>query len=258
MPAETYSLQRLLALRKLTRAISDLLLAQLKEHLAALAPALRPRNVLGDFVQGAGKEARRGLEQNFRELQALYHDAASSKPFNLNVELSPPIEVTASALDLVAVEYAHNLDAGGRSKTVTMTSPLEWIVTYAGFAPARLKELLGSKNPPANELQPFLLHFSVLHLVLSKQPLVLKLFEALRFSVTATRLPEFGQLPLTLISAPVTTLRPPDDVIADSTELSGKDAFQEVIDVDGIRSLRDPLKGKLVELARTYGEEAGS
>src|SRR5579872_5501327 len=62
MNGETYSIQRLLSLRKLTRAIADLLRAELKDYLSALAPLFRPRNVLGDYVQGASKEGTRGSE----------------------------------------------------------------------------------------------------------------------------------------------------------------------------------------------------
>jgi hypothetical protein len=253
MPAETYSLQRLLALRKLTRAISDLLSAQLREYLATLGPVLRPKNVLGDFVQGAGKDARRGPEQTFKELQAVYQQAALSKPFNLNVELSPPIEIGASTLELVPLDYTHTVNG----KPVAITSPLQWTLTYAGLSPGRLRDLLAGKNPPAGELQQFVLHFSVLHLVMARQAGVARMLEALRFPVSSTRLPAFGQLPVTLIAAPIATFRPADDVIADSTELSGKDAFEEVVDVDAIRGLRDPLRERLVELARSFGEELG-
>lgn len=254
MSQEQYNLQQLLALRKLTRAISDLLRGQLKEYLATLAPVLRPKNVLGDYVQGTAREAARGTERAFKDLQDLYQVVAGTKPFNLPRELTPPLDLAGVTPELVPVEYTHVARTGGASKTVLVTSPLQWVVTYAGFVPARLKELIASRNPVADEIQRFVLHYSVISIVLSRQPGVARMLEALRFPLRTTRLPEFGELPLTTIAAPVSTIRPSDDVIIDSTELSGKDVFEEVVNPEDIPGIRDPLKEQLLELARSHGE----
>ena len=53
-------MERLLALRRVTRALEELVRAQVREHLTTLTSLVRPRAVLGDFVQGPGKEAVRG------------------------------------------------------------------------------------------------------------------------------------------------------------------------------------------------------
>jgi len=44
-------------------------------------------------------------------------------------------------------------------------------------------------------------------------------------------------------------------VIIETTELTGSDAFEEVIDLEGLTTLRDPMKDSLVELARSHGEQ---
>jgi len=46
------STQSLLVLRKLTRAITDVVRQQVAEHLATLTPLLKPAAVLGDYVLG--------------------------------------------------------------------------------------------------------------------------------------------------------------------------------------------------------------
>ena len=46
----------------------------------------------------------------------------------------------------------------------------------------------------------------------------------------------------TYVSSLVPTVRPPDEVIIESTELSGRDVFEEVVDVGAILAMRDPLK----------------
>ncbi len=48
---EGYTKESLLVLRRLTRAISDLLREPVKGYLSALAPLLRPRSTLGEHVQ---------------------------------------------------------------------------------------------------------------------------------------------------------------------------------------------------------------
>ena len=90
------SIQSLLVLRKLTRAIADAVRAQMTEYLTTLAPLLRPQMVLGDYVQGGAKESTRKADKAFKELQALYETVAATKPFNLPRELPTPINFSAA------------------------------------------------------------------------------------------------------------------------------------------------------------------
>ena len=57
-------------------------------------------------------------------------------------------------------------------------------------------------------------------------------FEALHFPITTHTDPEFPNLPMTRISAGITTTRPSDAVIIQSAELTGMDAFEEVVKVE--------------------------
>ena len=53
------SIQSLLALRKLTRAITDAVRAQMTEYLTTLTPLLRPKALLGEYIQAAeGNDAQ--------------------------------------------------------------------------------------------------------------------------------------------------------------------------------------------------------
>ena len=67
-------------------------------------------------------------------------------------------------------------------------------------------------------------------------------------------LPELGELPITFLSAPVSTIRPPDNVIIESTELSGADAFEEVINLEDVAKLRNPFKDQLEELVKAHNQ----
>ncbi|HYO64310.1 MAG TPA: hypothetical protein VER08_11815 [Pyrinomonadaceae bacterium] len=255
---EGYSVQRLLALRKLTVAVSKLLGEQLRDYLTTLAPLLRPKAVLGDYVQGGAKEhVRAGVDSAFKELQALYTQVAAAKPFNLPPELKPPIEIISTALEFTPVEYEHAAEGGDESKRVVVTSPLTWSLNYAGFTLARLKELVADQNRAGHELRECVLHYLVLHVVLTKQTGVTRILETLHFSVrTGQRDPALGNLPVTHITSAVSTGLPPDSVIVESTNISGRDVFEEVVNVADIERLSDPLKERLEGLAATFN--AGS
>ena len=45
------------------------------EYLATLAPLLRPKMVLGDYVEDGSKESTRRSDKAFKELQAIYETA---------------------------------------------------------------------------------------------------------------------------------------------------------------------------------------
>lgn len=257
MSEEPYSIQKLLSLRKLTRSIADLLRAQLKEYLSVLAPQLRPRNVLGDYVQGASKEGTRGSEKALLELQKLYATVAGSKPYHLSHDLKPPFEIVSSLPEIIPIEYTHLAKSDAGNKTVLVTSPLKWTVTYSDYSPKKLKDLLATQNPSNDDMHRFVLHYLVLHVMTAGNPGVSKLFDGLRFPVSSGRTAEFGELPLTYISACVSTIRPPDAVIIESTEISGQNAFEEVINLDDLRNLDDPLKNQLIQLAQSHGLEVG-
>jgi len=249
------SVQSLLVLRKLTRAVGDAIRTQMMEYLGTLAPLLRPKAVLGDYIQGGVKEPARKADKAFKELQVLYETVATAKPFNLPRELKPPIDVPSTNLEVTPVDYAHVVQTNGESRTITVRSPLTWVLTYSGFGPSRFRELLDAKSRSNDEVQRFVLNYLAMHVVTSNQPGITQMLDALHFPVSTSRLPEFGELPITRIGGGVSTVRASDDVIRDSAELTGMDAFEEVVNVRDIPHLRDPLKERLMEIVRAQAPE---
>ena len=71
---------------------------------------------------------------------------------------------------------------------------------------------------------------------------LLSLFEDLRFPVRSEVVDEFGALPITTISAPAGSIRPPDNVVAQVCKFLGTDAAEEVADLDAWSKLPDPLE----------------
>lgn len=247
------STHKLLVLRKLTRAIADPLREQLRDYISTLAPQLRPTSVFGEYVQGSTKVAVKGADKAFKDLQDLYESIAGTKPFSLSKELKAPFEILSSVPEMTPMEYSYMARGDRETKTVTITSPLKWALTYSGFAPSRLRTLLANRDRDFNDLPSFLLHYLVMHLVVTKQQGITNILEALQFAVTSDRSPEFGNLPMTYVTSSVSTSRPPDEVVIESTEISGMDVFEEVVNVDDIVKMRNPLKDRLLEIVKSHG-----
>jgi hypothetical protein len=247
------NIQSLLVLRKLTRAITDVVRVQMTEYLKTLTPLMRPQAVLGEYVQGGQKEAARKADKAFKDLLALYEAVAPTKPFHLQRELNPPLDFPRVGLEITPLDYVHVAQPGNRR--IKVRCPLTWVLTYSDFPPNRLQELLASKSRDAGEVQRFVLSYLVLHLATTQDPALAQIFEALHVPITATKSPEFGELPVTRIGVPVKTIRPSDAVVIDSAELTGMDAFEEVVDVDDMKGLADPFKQRLLEVARQQAPE---
>lgn len=247
--AEGWSTQKLLELRKLTRAVSDALRGDLAEHLATLLPLVRPRTLLGSYVMGAPKDAR-GSDKVFKELQAAYDSVANSKPFNLPRDLKAPIPVDSNALEILPFEYDHAARSRRVTKTIRIASPLKWVIAYSGFSTERLREALSSGDPGVSVAE-VVLHTLVLHVALQQRG-VHALFTALRFPLSTHHEPSLGNLPIAVVSAAAATVRPGDDVLIESTEISGSDAFEEVVDLEAIEKLQDPVRERLTALVRQH------
>lgn len=248
---EHYNTQHLLALRKSTRAIADLLRSQMKEYVSSLAPLFHPRNVLGSYVEGGSYETSRTGEKAFKDLQVLYAKIARSKIYSLPPELKTPLEIINTQLEMTPVEYEHMAKSGGAQKAISITSPLKWALTYKGFGPGRLREVLKTSDRKTDELQQFVLHYLMIHAVVSKQSGLSRILDALHFPLTIEYADDFGELPLTYIAASISTVRPPDEVLVESTDVSGMDAFEELVQMQDIAKLRDPLKEELLEITKT-------
>jgi hypothetical protein len=245
----------LLVLRKLTRAITDAVRVQMTEHLATLTPLFRPSVVLGDYIKGAHKEPTRKTEKAFKELQALYETVGAARPFNLPRELSAPLIFPNDTLEITPYDYAHEAKSGADSRTIKVRRPLTWTLTYTGYPPSRLQELLDTTMRSTEELHKIVLSYLIMHVVTKNQPGVTRILEALHFPLTTIKVPEFGDLPVTRISVALSTERPSDAIVLESAGLTGMDAFEEVVKVEELSRLPDPLKERLLEIVRQQAPE---
>jgi hypothetical protein len=249
------SIQSVLALRKLTRAIADAVRVPMNEYLVALTPLFQPKAHLGDYISGGSKEPSLRSDKALKELLALYEKVAPGRPFNLPREILPPFNLANLGLEITPLDYTHVVQVGGESRKIQVRRPLTWILSYSGYSHTRLPELIDSRTRSTDALQRFVVSYLTLHLATKNQPAALQVFKALHFPVTTTTVPELGQLPVTQISIDVSTGRPSDAVVVESAELTGMDAFEEVVNPEEIMNIRDPLRERLVEIAKQFTPE---
>jgi hypothetical protein len=256
-PAASPNLDRLLRLHAITRDLSAASNKQLRAYLETLSPLFRPRRLLGDYMEGAGREPVVGSERTWAELQDLYRKFAV-KVFDLRPELPNPLPSLASQFALHEWEYAHGVQTERGWQTIRVTSPLTWILTYVTpAAPGVLRQQVAEGNPQKDSepAKGFVLQACILSMMFQKFPALRDLLAGLRYHVEVRNVREFGELPLVTVSAPFATLRPADDLIAKAAGFAGGATFAEVVDIETIRQLNDPLRDEAVRLLQQRGEE---
>ena len=248
---EIFDIPRILELRKLTRSISDKIETDLKDYLSTLAPLFSPAPILGEYIRGGSKAPVKGAEAAFRQLKSQYQAIAGQKPYSLPIELSSPLDVFAATPSLTTVEYPYAANQESKSTSLTVTSPLKWVLSYPDLEPKRLLEMLqGNRNQLRDELSHALLQCLTLGLVLEKRPGLVSVLQGLRFNIETTHHEGLGELPVIIISCPLRTLLPPDDIIIQNTEISGIPSFEEIINIDDIRKLSDPLQQNVLSITQ--------
>jgi hypothetical protein len=94
-----------------------------------------------------------------------------------------------------------------------------------------------------------------MHLHFQRFPALAELFGGLRYRVEVRYAPETGDLPLVTVSAPFSTVRPPDSLITVAAGLAGGATFAEVLDLTTVQSPNDPLREQVAGILRSQGQE---
>jgi hypothetical protein len=251
-PRETLKIEQLADLREKTEAVSRLLLNQLTEHLETLRPLLAPRRLLGDYVRSPIKEDVIGADAVVRRLREKYKEICG-KPFALTPDLDEAaVAMMESRVELYPWEYTHEAKNEKESKTVTITSPLRWALTYtSGYTLSQLRQaLVGKVDRRQEDVRQFLVNALVMQYALAKFPGITRLLNDLRYDIKIDTCSGLGELPLVTITSVLPSFRPKDDILLAATSLSGIPAFVELIDFDAVPRLEDRLKSKIEEKLR--------
>ena len=240
---------KLLSLHGLTRDVAQVCLKQLKGHVETMAPLFRPRRLLGDYMEGAGKETVPGAERNLAELQELYRKVAL-KPFDLRPELKAPLESVATQCQFHEWEYSYAAKTAKGWEQIRVTAPLTWIVTFSSpYSLSTLTDVVAGKSARDTEaVRAFVLNACLMSELFRKFPALVDLFAGLRYKVEVRRSPQLGDLPLVTISAPFSTAKPADDLVVMAAGLAGGASFAEVLDVASVQELSDPLRDAALKI----------
>jgi hypothetical protein len=247
--AEELKTDQLLQLHNLTRDVAKFCGTQLRGYLEAIAPLFRPRRILGDHMEGSGREPVVGEDQTLAELKELYQRICT-RPFELRRELALPLESVSTQIQLHEWEYVHEAATARERKPITVVAPLTWVLAYPStYSLSMLRQVIAGKQERDQEsVRSFVLRACLMHLLFLKQPGLKLLLEGLRYRVEVRNSPQLGELPLVTVSAPLATMRLSDEHLLVATGLSGRAVFQEVLDRPQVQSIHDPFKEEIAAI----------
>ena len=255
-PAASLNIEQLLHLHTLTKDVSKICQKQLRGYLDTISLLFRPRRTLGDSMEGSERDSASNSDRAVTELRELYRRVAA-RPFDLRPELTFPLESVSTQIQLYEWEYLHQTKTDRGFRSIRVTSPLTWVVAYSStYSLHMLRQVLaGQEERNAESVRAFILRACLMHLHFSKFPAIADMLAGLRYRVEVRRSPELGDLPLVTVSAPFLTVRPPDNLVTIASGLAGGTTFAEVLDVDSVRNLSDPLREEITAIFRSHGQE---
>ncbi len=248
--AKPLTFQELTELRRKTEIVSKFLQEQLAAHLETLRPVLSPERVFSKYLGAKGDHTL--ADRAFAQLQQNYR-VFSGRPFDVPSEFDPQwLTLVGNRLTLYPWEYAHEAKTDRETKTITMASPVRWVVSFtSAYALSQVRQgLAGKGERRAEHIRQFVVNALVTQLTLSHATGLATLFADLRYQVQTEHAPDLPKLPLTTIAFGLPSFRPADDLILSATSFSGISAFIELIDVGALSRLQDPLKARIEELLR--------
>ena len=242
--ARTLSTDEVAALRAKTETVAKLLRERLATQLEALRPLFAPRRLLGRHVRGGSRDEVPGAERAFARLKEGYA-AACGRPFTLPKELEDEPLSIEPFLDLHPFEYPHTLSGDGR--TIAVTNPVRWVIAYrSGYTLAQLESALANRATlRPSDAKQFLLNALALEQLLATFPEIAELLRELRYEVAIEKRPALGELPLVTLTSALPAFRPSDDVVATAVRFSGVPAFIELVDLEALANLADPLRERI-------------
>jgi hypothetical protein len=247
---KSLTFQELTELRRKTDLVSKLLKDQLQAHLETLRPILSPERLLGKHV--GGKVDTPVADRLLAQIRQDYRPF-SARPFDLPIDFDPYwLTLVGNRVTLHPWEYTHEARSDRETKAVTMTSPVRWVLSFTSdYTLTQMRQgLIGTGERRAEHIRQFVVNALVAQLVITHTPGLAPLLTDLRYQLQTDVAPELPKLPLVTISSRLRSFRPPDELILAATGFSGVPAFVELIDVDVLPGLVDPLQERIGQVLR--------
>lgn len=242
---EALTMDQVASLRGKTDAVSHILDSRLRVYIETLKPLLTPRRLLGRHV--GSRDDVNGSDLALTRLKELYREGSHS-PFGLPPEFP---DTALAQLDsqpaIYRWEYTHRAKSERDFKDVTITSPVQWVLSYeSGLTLSQVHSMVESRMERKTEaLRQFVVNALVMQLLMKSQPNLVQLLAALRYQIDMKPLPGLGALSCVTITAPLASFRPADDVLLMATRFSGVPAFVELVSLESIERFEDPLRTQL-------------
>jgi hypothetical protein len=236
--------------RRKTEAVSKYLQERLAGYVETLRPLFVPDRYIGKFA--GGKFDVQDSDRAVAEIQQKYREF-TAKPFDLASQFDPHwLTLVGSRLELQRWAYTHPLQTDGDTKAVTITSPSRWILTYRSniTVPQMAEAIAGKERAPIELRRQFVVNALVMQLAVARNPGLGELMEGLHYRLQSEAFPGLAKLPIVTLTSPLPSFRPSDDLILEATGFSGVPAFIELLDIQAIRELRDPLREQIDQLIR--------
>ena len=247
-------------IRDRTRKISEDIRCRIGGHLETVKTHFRSGPVFGSYVLSgsklSGQENPRNASAAFAQLMAFFKQIAVSTPFNLDPKLPDAIEISPATPVLCPFMYQHQISTPAGTKPLIVTTPFRFVLAFPEYSFGDLRGLISSRGPK-DKLREFVLHYIVLNYVVMQNKRLLSLFEDMRFPIRSECFEEFGALPITTISAPATSVRSSDAVVAQICKFSGTDTAEELADFENWNRQPDPLAELFQEEAAKVSAIAG-
>lgn len=242
-------LQQMEQIRDASQHISQILSRRLSGYLKTLRPLFAPHKVLGEYMESAFNQSVPDADKNFSEIEAQYKSIAR-ETFNIPSKLGTPLPNIKNELAFHPWEYFHQLN-NDTKQLVRISSPVKWVLSYVGGH--TLSDLLLQRTrqepPDTADVKKLLLNNLTICKLMDLAPEITQLLADLRFKVSIEKIPLTGELPYVILTSDVPAFRPQDDLIRTAIKFTGKQVFEELIDVDAISGLDDPF----VTLLTQYG-----
>lgn len=235
------TIEQLAEVRDKTERVSDFLTQRLKGHLATLYPILTPKRVFGKYL--GVKDSVPRAEEAYSHLQSRFREC-SGAPFDLRADMNEDaLSNMEHGIEVYPWEYTY--ETGG--KAIVITSPVRWVVTYkSDYSLAAMRAVTGGRSERRTaSIRQFLINAIGFEIVLARVTGVVQLLQDLRYDLATETGPGLGKLPLATVSAGIPSFRPPDDLILAATRLSGVAAFIELVDLDAVSRIEDPLRKQI-------------
>jgi hypothetical protein len=258
---ESITLENYPDIRDLTRKMSKDLQVRIGGHLETIKTHFRPAPVFGShlssFSKSSGLENPKNAEVAFAQLRAVFKQIAISAQLNVEPSLPDAIDINFATPALFPFVYRHAILTAAGTRHLTVTAPFRFVLAYPEYSFSDLRTLVDSHGSK-NELHTFVLQYAVLNYIVMQNKRLLSLFEDLRFPIRSEYFDEFGTLPITTITAPAGSVRPPDAVVAQVCKFLGTDSAEELVDLGAWSKLPDPLADWFRGEAAGFGVTTGA